>query len=1016
MGKRFLLLLAFLFVFGGAALYAAPETAPAGVDAALDTDGDGMPDWWEVKYFGQGAKFNKFNGKMDLDGDKVGAADEYKMGTNPNDKNIDKNNDGVADDWMTFYGQKDVNADTDGDGFSALQEYEAGTDPNDKESAPKEEGKISQVHPNPSMAGVKENLDNSIPDNHEIRTGVFKYNDPIGDDKGPGYYTYPTNPVYVSGAFDIVSFEVDASGKENVIFKITVNADLKQDWGMAADFDVQHFQIYIDQDRVPGSGNIQCVPGLNVLFAPDFAWDKVVMITPQPSARVQIEVDVKAKDLAEYVAIPTKISGQGRTITAVVKKSALGLGKDDSIANWAWQLVAQSNEGFPDPDDVLTRNVNEYRGLHRIGGGSDYWGDPELVDIIVWPAKGSLQEATDQYSILNIWESYPDPKLDIRAVLPMVKNDPNQKEQWVPKGGYTAYAKELAAKIKPPAQKDKYVSDNFNLSTSVFTRWNWNLDPLRPNNIKNSLEVQFFGKAFTDKVGYYMRWEIANWDGTVWTSWENSTPAQEAIALQSFRGILVNPFPTVDTISIGNYELDYDPWVMGAPWYPDRDKLKGLFVDGTIEGLLDYHATVHYPLNWIGIDWNHGKFTPYDLAYGLKLNSSSLIKGLRVSTTLAYYPDLEISPIATTNGEPRALILRGYDIAAVINAKYKLSLPFADVSLAGVFAYSGLWMGESFRNIEKTLGSDLDGNGRIGSFKGDKALNSATEGKDFAGVATFKLENLLGAINFTAQGFYIGNNYQAIGAARGDTSVLASGFGGSPTADILIMSGSQSASRAPQAADFVNDIPIPAVPKEFLIPDPVTGIKGIGWVNDNWEGVSAMGWQGLTGILNFGSGIFKATGEFSLITYNNLKFTNYTQMRAEATLEYNLVALNARFILSGKMMTFTDNADITKVITPLIISPKLSYEQQLTKYSSSLISYKIDMGSITETGINATYTNGNQMKFTRHRIGLTLNYSMPVGTIRCIGEYWFEPQGAGNTFNGRQSYGAYTITEWQFAY
>ena len=429
-------LCAFVFAVSLSVVYAEPEKAPAGADVE-DSDGDGMPNWWEAKY-GLNSHL-AFDGDLDPDFDKLNNLTEYKTGTEPKNENIDANKDGVADDWMKFYNLTDVNADADGDSVTTKEEYDAGTDPTDKLSSPKKVEVISQKHPDPIFQGIIPNVDNTIPENHEVRPNVFKFMDPIGDDKGPGYYTYPTNPVYAPGGFDLVSFEVDASGPDNVIFKITVNADLKQDWGMSADFDIQTVFIFVDQDGVPGSGEIRGIPGLNVFINPANAWEKAVIVSPQPENRVQIEIDIKAKDMAENILVPQKVSGSGRTITAIVKKKALGIMDSTDLKKWKWQVVMQSNEGYPDPEDVLTRNVNEYKGLHRFGGGNDYWGDPELVDIMVAPAMGTMAEATNQFACMSIWESYSDPRLDIKAVLPMVSGD--DKQAWVPEEGYLTFAK-----------------------------------------------------------------------------------------------------------------------------------------------------------------------------------------------------------------------------------------------------------------------------------------------------------------------------------------------------------------------------------------------------------------------------------------------------------------------------------------------------------------------------------------------------------------------------------------------
>jgi hypothetical protein len=57
------------------------------------------------------------------------------------------------------------------------------------------------------------------------------------------------------------------------------------------------------------------------------------------------------------------------------------LGEGDP-ATWGYQVIAQSNEGFPAETDLLTRKVNEFEGQHRYGGGTDYDCDPHVMDIL----------------------------------------------------------------------------------------------------------------------------------------------------------------------------------------------------------------------------------------------------------------------------------------------------------------------------------------------------------------------------------------------------------------------------------------------------------------------------------------------------------------------------------------------------------------------------------------------------------------------------------------------------------
>ena len=93
-----------------------------------DTDGDGLPDEWETRYFGTLGR----GPGGDEDSDGLTNLAEYQLGTNP--VNPDSDGDGMPDGWevqFTFnpLDPSDANADPDGDGKTNLEEYLAGTDP-----------------------------------------------------------------------------------------------------------------------------------------------------------------------------------------------------------------------------------------------------------------------------------------------------------------------------------------------------------------------------------------------------------------------------------------------------------------------------------------------------------------------------------------------------------------------------------------------------------------------------------------------------------------------------------------------------------------------------------------------------------------------------------------------------------------------------------------------------------------------------------------------------------------------
>ena len=94
-----------------------------------DTDSDGLPDAWEMTWFGNLAQ----NGSGDPDNDRVTNAQEYALNTNPTSA-ADTDSDGLADDWERFWfngltSQSGI-TDYDGDGLTNAWEYTNRTNPN----------------------------------------------------------------------------------------------------------------------------------------------------------------------------------------------------------------------------------------------------------------------------------------------------------------------------------------------------------------------------------------------------------------------------------------------------------------------------------------------------------------------------------------------------------------------------------------------------------------------------------------------------------------------------------------------------------------------------------------------------------------------------------------------------------------------------------------------------------------------------------------------------------------------
>ena len=242
-----------------------------------------------------------------------------------------------------------------------------------------------------------------------------EWKDPVGDDKGPGNYLYPTNKVYRAGSFDIVALRLTESGGQ-VRLELEQNSDLADEWGMGKDFAVQTAFVFLDVDGDAGNGHESSVPGLNVVFADGHRWDKVVVISPQPASVLERDAKGKAKDIFADMIFPPDARGEGRVIAATFPVSATG-GAD--FAKWRVQVAMQSNEGFPARKDYFTRKVNEFEGEHRFGGGWDTNCDPHIMDVLAGDADGSADEADAQYEMMS-YECEPSGKSKRRAALRLV--------------------------------------------------------------------------------------------------------------------------------------------------------------------------------------------------------------------------------------------------------------------------------------------------------------------------------------------------------------------------------------------------------------------------------------------------------------------------------------------------------------------------------------------------------------------------------------------------------------------
>jgi len=216
-------------------------------------------------------------------------------------------------------------------------------------------------------------------------TLVLDINDPEKDDYGPGSYTYPSDAVFGSGAYDILNFQVGYDD-ENVIFKFTMRGPVDNSWGSPNGLSVQTFDIYIDTDG-DGQGGDAFLPGRNLSLQDGYAWDYAITVEGWEAGIYTPgdEGSTKIASASEFVIVADP--GQQK-VTVRVPKSILG----DNPEAWQYAVMVLSQEGYPSGGVQRVRDVNVAAEQWRFGGAPDGATNHTRVIDLVW-AEAGQQEA-----------------------------------------------------------------------------------------------------------------------------------------------------------------------------------------------------------------------------------------------------------------------------------------------------------------------------------------------------------------------------------------------------------------------------------------------------------------------------------------------------------------------------------------------------------------------------------------------------------------------------------------------
>jgi hypothetical protein len=190
-------------------------------------------------------------------------------------------------------------------------------------------------------------------------------------------YTYPRNPVFVSGSFALRRFTVSLDSSY-AFFTLTFAALSDPGWHPEYGFQLTFAAIAIDEDGIPGSGGSLIGRNASVVLDSSHWYEKIIYV----GGGIQLE-DAHGTVLAAYIPVkadalePFGDAASG-TIRFALPLSLLGHPAD----GWTYTVVTGGQ------DDHGGSGLGEFRTVHREqgewnGGGKLLPGDPNVYDTLV---------------------------------------------------------------------------------------------------------------------------------------------------------------------------------------------------------------------------------------------------------------------------------------------------------------------------------------------------------------------------------------------------------------------------------------------------------------------------------------------------------------------------------------------------------------------------------------------------------------------------------------------------------
>jgi hypothetical protein len=270
-------------------------------------------------------------------------------------------------------------------------------------------------------------------------TPLFTLEDPRGDDHGDGDLRYPLREDMAPGSLDLLRLVAYPEGngtrfeatfarpiaKPQAVRTVDLTGETQAQRARFG-FYTFNLDLYVDTDRVEGSGRTDTLPGRHLTLAPGSAWEKAILLTPRPydardqlrgewlraareerirqqgslgeAAQREVEAAVE-RELTERVFFPTRVRVTGATVEFYVPNDFFG---GTPRPEWGYALAAtgalmdnkvnlSSLFGKDSPRGLMVLPIAPGDSKERFGGGRV--GEPNqspVVDLLV--PEGVTQE------------------------------------------------------------------------------------------------------------------------------------------------------------------------------------------------------------------------------------------------------------------------------------------------------------------------------------------------------------------------------------------------------------------------------------------------------------------------------------------------------------------------------------------------------------------------------------------------------------------------------------------------